>query len=321
LDTETGRDKRFLRKLVLSFYQRENMPRRIPSLTSLSAFEAAARRLHFSRAAEELAVTPGAVSRQIQSLEASLGVQLFDREKHVVALTALGRAFAVEVSDILDRLELASDRIRSRNRLGPLSICAYPAFALRWLIPRWRKFHDLHPSIDLQLTTSLTAVDAARDGFDAIVRFCDGKVPGHTSIFLAPLEVFPVCRPSFRKKLRQPSDLRSQILIHCAARPNDWPRWLSEAGLKDKIDSTRGPRFESLNLAYQAAIEGVGVAMGVGCLVTDDLETGRLVRPISLTYRSKLAFYLVYPTTRSSDPQLTALCNFLSDEAQRGTRV
>ena len=294
------------------------MPRRIPSLTSLSAFEAAARRLHFSRAAEELAVTPGAVSRQIQSLEASLGVQLFDRQKHAVTLTALGRTYAAEVSDILDRLELASDRIRSRHRPGPLSICAYPAFALRWLIPRWRRFHDLHPSIDLQLMTSLTTVDAARDGFDAIVKFCDGKVPGHSSIFLAPLEIFPVCGPAFRKKLRQPLDLHNQTLIHCAARPNDWPRWLAEAGLADKINSTRGPRFESLNLAYQAAIEGVGVAMGVGCLVADDLETGRLVRPIPLTYRSKLAFYLVYPTPRSSDPRLMALCNFLSEEAGRG---
>ncbi|MFH1346477.1 MAG: LysR substrate-binding domain-containing protein [Pseudomonadota bacterium] len=293
------------------------MARRLPSLSSLSAFDAVARRLHFSQAADELAVTPGAVSRQIQSLEANLGVGLFDRQKrHAVALTPLGRTYAIEVAEILDRLELASDRIRSRNQPGPLSICAYPAFALRWLIPRWREFHDLHPSINLQLTTSMAAVDPARDGFDAVVRLCDGRIRGHTAIMLAPVDIFPVCNPKLGKKLGKPSDLGNQVLIHCTLRPNDWPRWLSRSGLANDIDATRGPRFESLSLAYQAAIEGVGVAMGVGCLVGDDLDIRRLVRPLAFEYRSPLAFYLIFPTTRARDPRLLALCNFLSNEAK-----
>ena len=217
------------------------MTRRIPSLTALSAFDAVARRLHFSHAADELAVTPGAVSRRVQSLEASLGIQLFERHSRSVVLTTLGRAYAAEVADILDRLELASDRVRIQSRAKPLSVCAYPTFALRWLIPRWRKFHDLHPNIDLQLTTSHATVDASRDGFDAVVRLSDGRTPDHTSIKLAPVEFFPVCGPSLKKALRKPMDLRNQVLIHCSSRPDDWPRWLRAAGIK-RVSTQRWAR-------------------------------------------------------------------------------
>lgn len=292
------------------------MVRRLPSLTALRAFDAAARKLHFSRAAEELAVTPGAISRQIQALEHALGVQLFHRTGRTVALTDHGRMFADDVAAAFDRLALAADKVRDRSRARPLSICAYPTFAMRWLMPRWRKFNDLHPGIDLQLTTSLAAVDALSGGYDAVVRIGDGRLPGHDAIALAPVEVFPVCAPQMRRKLRTPLALRDQVLIHSASRPHDWPRWLREVGVEGKVDAGPGPRFESLGLAYQAAIEGVGVAMGVGCLVADDLATGRLVRPISLSYRSKWTFNLMYPSARAAEPRLAALCTFLLSESE-----
>ena len=292
------------------------MSRRIPSLSALSAFDAAARLSSFSQAADELSVTPGAVSRQIQKLEANLGIQLFERHSRTIMLTPLGRGYAIEVASILNQLEIASDRFRSRHQSRPLSVCAYPAFALRWLIPRWRKFHEQHPNVDLQLTTSLAPVEPARDGFDAVVRLTNERLPGTSSIPLAPVDIFPVCRPDLRKKIRKVSDLRSQTLIHCASRPNDWQHWLRKAGSgSEGIDSARGPTFESLNLAYQAAIEGIGVAIGLGCLVVDDLETGRLVRPLPFSYRSKLAFHLLYPTARESDPRMMAFCDFLRQEA------
>jgi LysR family glycine cleavage system transcriptional activator len=291
------------------------MARRIPSLSALSAFDAAARLSSFSLAADELSVTPGAVSRQIQKLEANLGIQLFERTKRSIALTALGRGYAIEVATILNQLEIASDRFRSRSQFQPLSVCAYPAFALRWLIPRWRKFHERHPNIDLQLTTSLAPAEPVRDGFDAVVRLTNERFPATSSILLAPVDIFPVCRPDLRKKIRKTSDLRAQTLIHCHSRPNDWLHWLRKAGASDAVDATRGPTFESLSLAYQAAIEGVGVAMGLGCLVADDIDLGRLVKPLPFSYRSKLAFHLLYRTARETDPRMSAFCDFLREEA------
>nr|WP_218578208.1 LysR substrate-binding domain-containing protein [Vineibacter terrae] len=143
---------------------------------------------------------------------------------------------------------------------------------------------------------------------------------GHDSIALAPIDVFPVCAPKLRRKLRHPLDLRGHVLIHSATRPHDWPRWLREAGVEGQIDGSHGPRFESLGLAYQAAIEGVGVAMGVGCLVADDLAAGRLARPMSFIYRSRWTFNLIYPSARAADPRLAALCAFLRAESEVGSR-
>jgi len=293
------------------------MARPLPPLNALRAFDAAARHLSFARAAGELAVTPGAVSRQIQALEQALGVALFRRGNRVVELTASGLDYAQEVREALERLARATERVRGGERRGPLSICAYPSFAMRWLMPRWRRFHDRHPEIDLQLTTSLAPVDFARDRFDAAVRVGDGNWPGHGSIRLAAVEIFPVCSPdlpSARRPLKRPEDLRHHLLIHSAPRPDDWPRWLAAAGAVD-IDATRGPRFESLNLAYQAAIESVGVAMGIGCLVGEDLAQGRLVRPLAFARKSAREFHLVWPLRRTDDSRLSALRAFLQAAA------
>lgn len=291
------------------------MAPRLPSLNALRAFDAAARRLNFARAATDLAVTPGAISRQIQALEAAIGVPLFVRGNRNVELTARGRTYARLVHDAFDRLVLATEQLRGRDANGPLAICAYPTFAMRWLMPRWRGFHDRHPEIDLQLTTSLAPVDIARDGFDAAVKIGDGKWPGHGSVWLAAVEVFPVCSPALAARLNGPADLRDHVLIHSDPRPDDWPRWLEAAGTRG-ADGTRGPRFETMSLAFQAAIEGVGVAMGVGCLVAEDIALGRLVRPLAFTHRSKREFHLVYPLSRAADRRLAAFRAFLAEQAE-----
>lgn len=291
------------------------MAPRLPSLNALRAFDAAARRLNFARAAGDLAVTPGAISRQIQALEVAIGVPLFVRGNRNVELTARGRTYARQVHDAFDRLALATEQLRGRDANGPLAICAYPTFAMRWLMPRWRGFHDKHPEIDLQLTTSLAPVDIARDGFDAAVKIGDGKWPGHGSVWLAAVEVFPVCSPALAARLNGPADLRDHVLIHSDPRPDDWPRWLEAAGTRG-ADGTRGPRFETMSLAFQAAIEGVGVAMGVGCLVAEDIALGRLVRPLAFTHRSKREFHLVYPLSRAADRRLAAFRAFLAEQAE-----
>jgi len=293
--------------------------RRLPSLQALRAFDAAARRLHFTHAAQELSVTPGAVSRQIQVLEAELGVRLFDRHPRNVALTDEGKAYAVEVAGALDRLELATNRIRVRPRMRPLSVCAYPTFALRWLIPRWRAFQQMHPAIDLQLTTSLAVVDAVRDGFDAVVRFSETVPTGEIGIELAPAEIFPVCSPALQGSLRKIEDLRRHALIESASRPRDWQRWFKAAGLAMDGKETNRLKFESLSLAYQAAIEGVGLAMGIGCLIEDDLQMRRLVRPFDLVHRVPGAFYMLHAPGGRANPQLAALLDFLQNEAVTAT--
>ncbi|MGX9393331.1 LysR substrate-binding domain-containing protein [Nitrobacteraceae bacterium UC4446_H13] len=295
--------------------------RRIPSLAMLRAFDAAARRQHFAEAASELGLTPGAISRQIQQLEAELGVKLFDRNSRAVALTDVGKTYAAEIASALDNLAQASDRIRAGRQHRPLRICAYPTFALRWLIPRWREFSDLHPDIDLQLTTSLEPVDPLHDGFDAVIRLIFPHQFEKNSIVLAPLEIFPICRPSQTPKIRKPPDLRDHTLVHTASRPNDWPRWLRAAGLHELAAMKAGPTFESLNLSYQAAIEGVGIAMGVGCLVEDDLRLRRLVKPLPLTYKSKLSFCMIFAGTRTSDTRVATLRNFLADRSQSTTGI
>ena len=285
--------------------------RRIPSLSALRAFDAAARRLHFADAANELGLTPGAVSRQIQQLETNLGVKLFDRDSRTVKLTEMGKTYAADIASALDSLAFASDRIRAGRQHKPLRICAYPTFALRWLIPRWREFFDLHPDIDLQLTTSLSQVDPQRDGFDAVVRLTFPHQFEKSAIVLAPLEIFPVCSPRQTPKIRRPLDLRGQTLIHSSSRPNDWPRWLRATGLDELASFKHGPTFESLNLSYQAAIEGAGVAMGVGCLVEEDLRAHRLIKPLSYTYRSKLSFCMIFAATRTPDQRVATLRDFL----------
>jgi LysR family glycine cleavage system transcriptional activator len=183
------------------------MARRLPPLSSLPVFEAAARRMSFLHAADELGVTPGAVSRQIQNLESHLGTPLFRRANRTVELTAAGHAYMQEIQSALEKISTATERARTPGRRRPLAICAYPSFAIRWLIPRWRSFHDQHPEIDIQLTTSLDSVDFSRDPFDAAVMVGNGRWqglgPGLASVKLCPITVFPICSPA-RLKGRVP---------------------------------------------------------------------------------------------------------------------
>jgi len=287
-----------------------------PSTASLLAFEAAARTLSFVRVARELNVTPGAVSRQIQALEEHLGAKLFLRHHKRVELTPVGREYLTEIGPSLARIAMASARIQGASSRGAISICSYPTFAIRWLLPRWGRFYDRYPEVDVRLTTSLTPVDFARDDYDLAIQVArEGQArPGLVQHRLADVVVFPVCNARLARGLRTPGDLARRTLVHSAPRPLDWPRWLDAAGVAG-VDATRGLRFESLNLAIQAAIEGIGVAMGVGVLIQEDLERGRLVRPFAASRRSRRPFHVVYPETRAGAPKLDAFRRWLLEEA------
>jgi LysR family glycine cleavage system transcriptional activator len=290
---------------------------RFPSVKSLQAFEASARRLSFLHAAAELNVTPGAVSRQIQALESLLGRQLFVRYHRKVALTRAGREYLSDVRDPLAQIAAATARLRGDAGENALSICTYPNVAMRWFIPRWAGFYDRHPSINLRLTTSLAPVDFARDEYEVAIQvLTEGEAPpaGLCAHKIMEVVTMPVCAPALAARLKRPEDLSHVTLLHGDPRPKDWERWLAAAGVTD-IDAAKGPRFESLNLSVQAAMDGLGAAIGIEALVREDLAAGRLVRPFTQARRSRRPLYLVYPQAKEFDPKLVAFRDWLLKEA------
>lgn len=297
------------------------MARRLPPLNALRTFEAAARHVSFIHAAEELAVTPGAVSRQVKALEQWLGAPLFRRAHKQVSLTPLGRSYLEAVGEPLEALALATDRASRREATRPLAIYCYPTFALRWLVPRWGRFYDAHPEIDVQLTTSLQPVDFGRDDYDAAIRVGDrlDAQPGLAAIKLVDVELIPVCSPEVGESLKRRSDLSDVTLLHNAPRPRDWERWLELAGIAG-IDPNAGPRFDSLNLSIQAAIGGVGVGIAIRALVEEELVSGRLVQPFGPSRLSSRPFYLTYPSHRARDKRLAAFAEWLNAEAESTKR-
>jgi len=290
----------------------------------LMAFEAASRRLCFLHAAEELNVTAGAISRQIQALEEFLGAPLFRRQHKRVSLTPLGRAYAGEIREPLRRISNATERVRGDSHSNAISICAYPTFAVRWFIPRWSRFFDSHPQIDVRLTTSLNPADFEGGEYDMAIQVLgrDGAKRGLESRMLADIDTFPVCSPELAASIETVADLHDHTLLHGAPRPLDWQRWLAAAEVDTEaagIDSTKGMRFESLNLAIQAAIEGLGVVIGVGVLIEDDLKSGKLVRLFNTIRRSGRPFHLVYPQANADNPSLMAVRDWMLEEAGQST--
>lgn len=291
--------------------------RHVPSTAALRAFEAAGRLGSFLRAAEELNVTPGAVSRQIQGLEGFLGKTLFERGHKQVALTPIGRDYLREIQGPLKRIDDATGRIRADPRAPGISICAYPTFAIRWIIPRWGRLHDRYPKVDLRLHTSLDPADFEQGVHDLAFQVLTGDGPGRGLEAEPLMEVFtfPVCAPSLAARIGSPADLARHQLLHSAPRPHDWRQWLDAAGVTE-VDPGTGQQFESTNLAWHAAIEGAGVAIGVEALIADDLRSGRLVRLFETRRRSNTPIALVYPKDRAGDALLRSVKDWFLEEAR-----
>jgi len=244
------------------------MTRQLPGLGALKSFEAAARLLSFSRAAEELGVTPAAVSYQMRSLEDQLGVELFRRTSRVVELTEPGRMLLAGVGEALDGIARTIARLRGADGRPRLTATTSPSFAAKWLVPRLHRFLELHPDADVRVDVSDRLVDLPREEVDVGVRFGRGQYPGLKVDRLFEETIFPVCSPKLiagRRPLREPRDLRHHTLIHVdwqdqwATWP-DWRMWLLAAGLRD-LDPQRGLHFTQTAIALQAAIDGQGVAL------------------------------------------------------------
>jgi LysR family glycine cleavage system transcriptional activator len=291
------------------------MPRRLPPLTTLPAFDAAARHLSFTKAAAELHVTHGAISRAIRNLEEHLGTRLFERATRSVQLTPSGAAYAGAVGAALDRLGAATLIATASRSAGVLSVSTSDGFAGRWLVPRLHRFHRDHRDVDVRLSTSGKLTDFSTDGIDIAIRYGAGGYEGVVSELLAEEDVSPVCSPELLKgkhPLRSPRDLRHHRLIHDNFRIN-WATWLESAGLDD-IDAGRGLTFESAAYAVEAAVQGQGVLLGRSALVSADLAAGRLVRPFDLALKSRWKYYVVYPDGALRHQKVKAFRDWLFSE-------
>ena len=293
------------------------MFRNVPPLRALRAFEAAARLLSFTEAAEELHVTQAAVSLQIKHLEELLGVQLFRRLNRRLVLTEEGRIYLPEVREGLERLAAATARMARRHRQGHLTVSVLPSFASRWLIPRLWRFQKTHPDIQVRISAFEWLVDFDKDDVDLAIRYGAGRWPGLAAELLFEEEVFPVCSPELLggdPPLEEPPDLAHHTLLHDDYTREDWRSWLKAAGVSG-IDPEQGLSFSHSTLMLQAAERGLGVALGRTPLVRDELARGTLVRPFEAALPGDFAYYLVYPPHTAEFPRIRAFRQWLLEEA------
>ncbi len=291
------------------------MSLRLPSLTALRMFEAAARHGSFTKAAAELHVTQAAVSHQLRALEEQLGISLFQRSTRRLKLTPAGQRLLPAVSDAFETLGRAVADIGRGERL--LSITTTPSFGARWLAPRLGRFAAANPDIDLSVRHSTTVLDLAREGLDFAIRWGKGQWPGVTAELIGPSAISLVASPAYARRLRlkQPADVARATLLHEETR-EDWMEWLLVAGL-DRALAHRGIVFDDENAMIQAALDGQGLALLARSLAEADIKAGRLVSPFDLTFAEGYGYYLVYEQHSLARPKNAAFRAFVLEEMSR----
>lgn len=293
------------------------MLERLPSLNALRAFEAAARHLSFTKAAEELHVTQGAISHQVKALEAQLGFKLFLRRHQGLVLTEAGQDSQQFVREAFDRLVTGFDSLYAKDNAGILTVSVSPNFAAKWLISRIGKFTEAFPDIDLRISAAPHHVDFAREDVDMALRHGEGNWPGLHAVCLMAEMLFPVCSPRLMegpRPLSQPQNLRHHPLLHLDTR-QDWSKWFDAAGIQG-FDFSKGAVLNQTSLTLDAAAGGHGVALGRSALAAQDLLAGRLVRPFGPSLPVTYAYYIVCPEATANQPKIKAFRNWLISEAK-----
>ncbi|MBF0168557.1 MAG: transcriptional regulator GcvA [Alphaproteobacteria bacterium] len=292
---------------------------RLPPLASLKAFEAAARHLSFTRAAEELHVTQAAVSHQVKSLEDFLGQSMFVRLTRALQLTPAGEAYAPVLKDAFEAIELATRRLmEDQDRQGVLNVSVSPTFLSRWLIPRLSDWQEAHPGIELRLASTPKLADFVRDGVDVAIRHGRGVWPGLAAHRLFQAQSVPVASPELLKgplALKKPEDLARHTLLHDQVEPDNWRIWLTAAGVAD-VAPERGMRFGTGAEALEAALAGAGIALARRAVIRRDIEAGRLVIPFEVPMPKDFAFYVVFPEGSAKSPKVKAFRDWAMDQAQ-----
>ena len=294
----------------------------LPPLNSLRAFEAVGRHLSFSKAANELNVTPGAVSQQVRGLEEFLEIRLFKRRNRSIVLTDSGQIFLPLLSDGFSRIVGAVDSVRRSQGDEPLTITAAPSFTSKWLIPRLCKFQALHPEIDVRIDASSRLVDFVREDIDVGIRFGTGEVEDLDSVYLFSFDLIPVCSPDLKhegKALQDLSDIRYHTLLHSQDTdfdPSfpDWAMWLATAGVDD-VDASRGIFFSQGEMVIEAAIEGQGIALAASVMAAGAIESGRLVQPFETRLPVRLSFHLITTRQKSRSSKIGVFRQWILDES------
>lgn len=292
------------------------MLRRLPPLNALKAFEAAARHESFTRAAEELCVTQGAVSHQVKALEAELGIKLFNRERQRLVITEAGRQYLAVVRDAFDRIALGTERLVQRQSAGVLTVSTSPDFAAKWLVHRLSRFGEAHPGFDLRISATMHHVDFAREDVDLAVRHGDGNWPGLDAVRLCTEHLFAVCSPKLaagRQRLSKPADVLKFPLLHLDDRKN-WSKWLAAAGVAD-AEVSHGAVLNRASMAIDAAVDGQGVVLARTTLAAWDILNGRLVRPFAVALPLSKSYWVVCPKATSALPKIARFRDWLLAEA------
>lgn len=294
------------------------MTARLPSLNGLRAFEAAARHLSFTHAAQELNVTQTAISHQIRRLEEELGIRLFIRQSRSLALTPQAAEYLPGIRAAFQDLRTATDRLLRKGDDRVLTISTLTSLAVKWLLPRLSTFQEKHPEIDVRITTSTELVDFRTSNVDAAIRYGQGRWPGLDAEWLMAEHLFPVCSPKLltgERALRRPEDLEHATLLHTSSTIDDWRLWFTAAGLPAHLSQKRGLTFDLAFMTVQAAIDGLGVAMGHTAYVADDVANGRLVVPFDVSMPSA-GYYFVTPQDRPVASKLNLFRDWLRTAAK-----
>jgi LysR family glycine cleavage system transcriptional activator len=277
--------------------------RRLLFLNGIKAFEAAARSGSFAGAGAELNVSAAAVSRMVHLLEQRLGVALFERKANRLAMTPAGRAYQSGLTPIFDALASLTAQVTAPSSVRALTIGVGPTFAMRWFIPRLADFRAVEPDIDVRITTGGAAAPFG-DDWSCGIKLGDGDWSGLVAEPLFAGDLLPVCAPRLAAQLKRPGDLRGPGLLRVAHSPDDWPLWLNAAGVARL--TARGQEFQFYGQALQAAVDGLGVAMGIRPYIDDDLAAGRLVAPFTLTVPKGMRWYLVYRSFQTGQRDFAA---------------
>ncbi|MEL6372083.1 MAG: transcriptional regulator GcvA [Pseudomonadota bacterium] len=294
----------------------------LPPLNALRVFESAARHLSFTKAAEELNVTPGAVSQQIKTLEDFIGAKVFKRTKRALLLTDAAQASLPILREAFDKLGEASRILAAPGDAGRLNVSVAPSLAAKWLVPRLDRFHERHEDIEVWVSADMDIVDFAMDDVDIAIRYGAGNYDGLDVEQLMAETILPVCSPRLltgETPLKSPADLAHHALLHDGSPDKDesaptWPMWLKAAGVCD-VDGTKGIRFNQSSLVIEAAVAGKGVALAKSALALADLEAARLVVPFDFTTPSSFAYYIVHPASKARIKAVKAFKAWLKEEA------
>jgi len=303
------------------------MPKRyhLPPLAFFQGFEAAARTLSFTKAAEELFITQSAVSRQIKALEDHLGVRLFERRPRALALTESGQALHRISADVLERLQAATDQVRAASRTRQLSITTTTGFASLWLIPRLQRFTSLNPDVDVRISATTDTLNLERSLIDLAIRYCQPEAAPEGAVRLFGEEMVPVCAPALlrdrSRPLKRPQDLAHHVLLHVdfpgAHRMFiDWGTWLTSLGINE-LKSAGALHFSQYEQMIQAAIAGQGVALGRQPLVNELIQSSMLAAPFKQSIVGSRSYFIIESPLAAGKSYARAFASWLIAEAKR----